>query len=71
MGGTGLGFVGFGCDFMREIWPGYYMGIIMHTWEIHTLIFIPMNNFPSLGAVPRSVFFRPGRCDQRKGRKRP
>ena len=39
------------CIFMREIWPSYYMGIIMHTWEIQssyivTLIFIPMNNYP-------------------------
>ena len=30
-----------------DIRSDYYMGLIMHTWEIHTLIFIPMNNFPS------------------------
>ena len=60
MGGTGLGFVGICLHSLREIRSGYYMGIIMHAWEIHTLNFIPRNDFPSrteAGLFPKEIPF--------------
>ena len=31
--------------FNAEVCHDYYMGLIMHAWEIHTLIFIPIYSF--------------------------